>query len=326
MQMPGSGHCTDGLPGAGTLHAALGLSPPAHGGLRAKGVARVPVMPGVVPLLTARDIPGAGECGALVHDNPVPRRRGTGHAAPRRPAGVRSGPGHFAPSVSKKVWHRRSTPCTRCGCSVRRLPLAGPTRTKRPPARLGCSHAGSTAARLRALAGSRRWRGWRRRAAARAGYRTGHVRVELGIFIRATAGNGSGSSTGGSAPFAVSEAMTDFSSPIEWAGISALTVGGNPVAFSVSSASGINWAQPFAPFARVSEPGAGPLSAAGLLVVGAVCVRAHGAARAERRPERARPRACRRRYRRRRACTSCSGALSRPQLCPVDPALEAVVL
>lgn len=88
---------------------------------------------------------------------------------------------------------------------------------------------------------------------------------ELGIFARATAGNAS--STGGSAPFAVSEATTDFASTIEWAGISGLTVGGNPVPFSVSSASGIDWAQPYAP---VPEPAAGLLWAAGLLAIGAV--------------------------------------------------------
>ena len=63
---------TDDLPElVGTLHAALGLSPLAHGVLRSIDKARVAAMPGVVAVLSAADIPGRNDCGALVHDDPI---------------------------------------------------------------------------------------------------------------------------------------------------------------------------------------------------------------------------------------------------------------
>ncbi|MCI1193427.1 xanthine dehydrogenase molybdopterin binding subunit [Calidifontimicrobium sp. SYSU G02091] len=55
----------------GTLHAALGLSPLAHGRLKAVDVARLRAQPGVVAVLTAADIPGANDCGPIVHDDPI---------------------------------------------------------------------------------------------------------------------------------------------------------------------------------------------------------------------------------------------------------------
>ena len=56
---------------AGTLHAALGLSPIAHGRLLALDLDRVRAMPGVVAVLSAADIPGTNDCGPIVHDDPI---------------------------------------------------------------------------------------------------------------------------------------------------------------------------------------------------------------------------------------------------------------
>ncbi len=56
---------------AGTLHAALGLSPVAHGKLLSIDVAGLRALPGVVAIFTAADIPGPNDCGAIVHDDPI---------------------------------------------------------------------------------------------------------------------------------------------------------------------------------------------------------------------------------------------------------------
>ncbi len=56
---------------AGTLHAALGLSRNAHARIRALDLDPVRALPGVVAVLTARDIPGANDCGPIVHDDPI---------------------------------------------------------------------------------------------------------------------------------------------------------------------------------------------------------------------------------------------------------------
>ena len=56
---------------SGTLHAALGLSPLAHGLIQRLDLDRVRTMPGVVLVLSARDIPGDNDCGALTHDDPI---------------------------------------------------------------------------------------------------------------------------------------------------------------------------------------------------------------------------------------------------------------
>lgn len=86
---------------------------------------------------------------------------------------------------------------------------------------------------------------------------------ELGVFARAWAGNAS------SGPlFVFSEATADFSSAITWAGISSLTLGGAPVAYTLSSASGIDWIQPFA--STVPEPATWALWTGGLLGMGAL--------------------------------------------------------
>jgi xanthine dehydrogenase large subunit len=56
---------------AGTLHAALGLSPVAHGKLLGIDLDLLRAQPGVVAVLTAADIPGANDCGPIVHDDPI---------------------------------------------------------------------------------------------------------------------------------------------------------------------------------------------------------------------------------------------------------------
>ena len=72
LHVAGSAPYTDDLPElAGTLHAALGLSPLAHGVIEAMDLAAVRAVPGVVDVFTARDIPGVNDCGSLIHDDPI---------------------------------------------------------------------------------------------------------------------------------------------------------------------------------------------------------------------------------------------------------------
>jgi len=72
LHVSGAAPYTDDLPEpAGTLHAALGLSPLAHGRLLSVDVARIRRMPGVVAVLTAADIPAENNCGPLLHDDPI---------------------------------------------------------------------------------------------------------------------------------------------------------------------------------------------------------------------------------------------------------------
>jgi xanthine dehydrogenase large subunit len=72
LHVAGEAAYIDDLPElAGTLHAALGLSPIAHGRLLAIDVAALRAMPGVVDVITAADIPGPNDCGAIVHDEPI---------------------------------------------------------------------------------------------------------------------------------------------------------------------------------------------------------------------------------------------------------------
>ena len=56
---------------AGTLHAALGLSPVAHGRLLAIDLELLKRQPGVVAVYTAADFPGENNCGPLLHDDPI---------------------------------------------------------------------------------------------------------------------------------------------------------------------------------------------------------------------------------------------------------------
>ena len=72
LHVAGAAPYIDDLPElAGTLHAALGLSPVAHGRIEAMALDRIRAMPGVVAVLSAADIPGANDCGPVVHDDPI---------------------------------------------------------------------------------------------------------------------------------------------------------------------------------------------------------------------------------------------------------------
>ncbi|HJV59649.1 MAG TPA: xanthine dehydrogenase molybdopterin binding subunit [Albitalea sp.] len=72
LHVAGEASYVDDLPElAGTLHAALGLSPVAHGRLAGMALARIRALPGVVAVLTADDIPGPNDCGAILHDEPI---------------------------------------------------------------------------------------------------------------------------------------------------------------------------------------------------------------------------------------------------------------
>ena len=72
LHVAGAAPYTDDIPEvAGTLHAALGLSPLAHGVIEALDLAAIRALPGVVAVLSARDIPGPNQCGALVQDEPI---------------------------------------------------------------------------------------------------------------------------------------------------------------------------------------------------------------------------------------------------------------
>ncbi|MFT3720024.1 xanthine dehydrogenase molybdopterin binding subunit [Pseudorhodoferax sp.] len=72
LHVAGGATYIDDLPElAGTLHCALGLSPVAAGRLLGIDLEAVRAMPGVVRVLTAADIPGANDCGSIVHDDPI---------------------------------------------------------------------------------------------------------------------------------------------------------------------------------------------------------------------------------------------------------------
>jgi len=72
LHVAGAAPYTDDLPElARTLHAALGLSPLAHGVIEAIDLDRIRALPGVVDVFTARDLPGRNDCGPLLHDDPI---------------------------------------------------------------------------------------------------------------------------------------------------------------------------------------------------------------------------------------------------------------
>ncbi len=72
LHVTGAAAYTDDLPEPrGTLYAALGVSPVAHGHLRALDLAAVRAAPGVVDVIVAADLPGANDVGPIVHDDPI---------------------------------------------------------------------------------------------------------------------------------------------------------------------------------------------------------------------------------------------------------------
>ena len=72
LHVAGAAPYIDDLPEIrGTLHAALGLSPVAHGTLLAIDLALLRAQPGVVAVYTAADLPGPNDCGPILHDDPI---------------------------------------------------------------------------------------------------------------------------------------------------------------------------------------------------------------------------------------------------------------
>jgi xanthine dehydrogenase large subunit len=72
LHVTGSARYLDDLPElAGTLHAAVGLSPIAHGRLVSINLPALQRMPGVVAVLLAADIPGVNNVGPLAQDDPA---------------------------------------------------------------------------------------------------------------------------------------------------------------------------------------------------------------------------------------------------------------
>ena len=72
LHVTGAAHYTDDLTEPkGTLHAALGVSPVAHGALRDVDLAAVRAADGVVDVITAADVPGVNDVGPIEHDDPI---------------------------------------------------------------------------------------------------------------------------------------------------------------------------------------------------------------------------------------------------------------
>ncbi len=72
LHVTGEAQYTDdiALP-AHTLHAAFGVSGEAHARIAALDLSQVAASPGVVAVLTARDIPGENNCAPVIHDDPI---------------------------------------------------------------------------------------------------------------------------------------------------------------------------------------------------------------------------------------------------------------
>ncbi|HEY1329145.1 MAG TPA: xanthine dehydrogenase molybdopterin binding subunit [Casimicrobiaceae bacterium] len=72
LHVSGEAHYTDDLPEPrGTLHAAFGTSPIAHGVIRRVDLDRVRAAPGVVDVITATDVPGVNDVGPIQEDDPI---------------------------------------------------------------------------------------------------------------------------------------------------------------------------------------------------------------------------------------------------------------
>ncbi len=73
LHVTGTATYIDDIPEhAGTLYAALILSPVAHGELIGEGIDRAAILRehGVVAVYTSQDIPGENNCGPIIHDDP----------------------------------------------------------------------------------------------------------------------------------------------------------------------------------------------------------------------------------------------------------------
>jgi xanthine dehydrogenase large subunit len=72
LHVAGEATYIDDIPEArGTLHAAIGMSERAHARLISVDLAKVAAAPGVVAVITAKDIPGKNDYGPVVADDPI---------------------------------------------------------------------------------------------------------------------------------------------------------------------------------------------------------------------------------------------------------------
>ena len=72
LHVSGEATYTDDIPEVrGTLYAAIGMSERAHARIKAIDLAKVRAAPGVVAVITARDIPGKNDYGPVVADDPI---------------------------------------------------------------------------------------------------------------------------------------------------------------------------------------------------------------------------------------------------------------
>ncbi|TMG88174.1 MAG: xanthine dehydrogenase molybdopterin binding subunit, partial [Betaproteobacteria bacterium] len=72
LHVSGEATYTDDIPEVrGTLYAAIGMSERAHARIKAIDLAKVRAAPGVVAVITARDIPGKNDYGPVIADDPI---------------------------------------------------------------------------------------------------------------------------------------------------------------------------------------------------------------------------------------------------------------
>src|SRR5258706_5722789 len=72
LHVSGEALYTDDIPlPANALHAAFGLSKPAHARILALNLDKVIAAPGVVAVATAADVPGENSCGPILADEPI---------------------------------------------------------------------------------------------------------------------------------------------------------------------------------------------------------------------------------------------------------------
>jgi xanthine dehydrogenase large subunit len=72
LHVTGAARYTDDLPEPqGMLHAAIGVSERPHARITALDLSRVNTVPGVMAVVTAQDIPGVNDYGAIVADDPI---------------------------------------------------------------------------------------------------------------------------------------------------------------------------------------------------------------------------------------------------------------
>jgi hypothetical protein len=81
---------------------------------------------------------------------------------------------------------------------------------------------------------------------------------QFGLYARATSGSAS------SGPNWISEASNEFLTTITWQGVDSVTVGGQQIAYTLSSQSGTDWTQPFKPASVPEVPGSLPAAGLGM--------------------------------------------------------------